>query len=468
MPDFPAQDALHLLNRLTWGVRAVDVAKLQNMGKAAFLEQQLRPENLPDPAVRDFMGKYPILSAPYPNLLRAVEKDDNYQIYYDFIWARMYRAAYSERQLFERMVEFWTDHFNVPTADELIADKIWDDREVIRRHAMGKFRDLLIASASSPAMIQYLNNDDNVKAHPNENYAREVMELHTLGVDGGYTEKDVRELARILTGWTVHEGMDNGFRFDKAEHDLEAKTFLGVKFAAGRGIEEVLQALDLLASHPSTARYISTKLIRRFVNDTPPPSLISSTEKVFLQSGGDIPAVLRHIFNSAEFMASGSSKFRRPIEFVVAAVRTLDLKPSKVGIAAFSISSNPSEFLYDHLSSMGQIPFNWFPPNGYPDSASAWFSTNGLLYRWQFAFDLTRPDAEDDPGYRFKMPQALARASTPESLVDQAAGMVLYRALPEPDRRALIAHAQKQWEDGTPPAAEILSLLIASPHFQWI
>ncbi|MCS6872910.1 MAG: DUF1800 family protein, partial [Anaerolineae bacterium] len=176
----------HVINRLTWGARPDDLEKIRELGIEGYIEWQLHPEQIPDPAIDQLFQAEPVLQASYHQAKRI--EQDNWQLSYKLMWTRLYRAAHSQRQLYERVVEFWTDHFNVPISDSAV-EKLLDDREVIRKHALGRFRELLFASAQSPAMLYYLNNDSSSKEHPNENYAREVMELHTLGVDGGYTEQ---------------------------------------------------------------------------------------------------------------------------------------------------------------------------------------------------------------------------------------------------------------------------------------
>lgn len=276
---------IHVLNRLTFGPRPADVERIHQMGISGWIEWQLDPEAIEDPISDRIFTDAPVLLMNYNDASRF-QVQNEYRVGYILAWTRMARAVYSERQLFERVVEFWTDHFNIPMEDFAV-EKLIDDREVVRNHALGRFREMLIASAQSRAMLYYLNNDSSTKEHPNENYAREVMELHTLGVDGGYTEQDVKELARILTGWTVRESRD-GFYFDADAHDMGEKTFLGRTFAAGRGIEEGLEALDMLVRHPNTAVFIATKLCRRFVSDFPPESLVTSTAQVFTETDGDI------------------------------------------------------------------------------------------------------------------------------------------------------------------------------------
>jgi len=451
-------EAMHLLNRVTWAVRPEDAAKIGQMGSTAYIDWQLAYEAIPDPIVTAFLKAQPIVNLTYSQMAQlAMQKNGDDQINAAVSWARVYRAAFSERQLFELMVEFWTDHFNIPILD-LSAEKAVDDREVIRKHALGKFRGFLLASAQSPAMISYLNNDANVKAHPNENYAREVMELHTLGVDGGYTERDVREVARAFTGWGIRDGQSNPFYFDNDAHDSDAKTILGHTLPAGRGIEDVLNVLDILAMHPATARFISRKLVRRFVSDTPPQSLVDSTAQVFSTTDGDIRQVMRHLLTSTEFMASTGQKFRRPLDFVVAMLRLTRPK-----------LDTPDPIL-EMLYTMGQSPFSWHPPNGYPDSAHAWMNTNGLLKRWNAALAFV-DDSTVEMGIHHSFDTLIPTASTATTLVDQAARLILGGAMMAVDRQQVLNYVIN---DGPLTAeqlpikrAGVIGLLMASPYFQW-
>jgi len=452
---------VHYLNRLTWGIRPQDLEQIRNMGISAYLEWQLTPERIDDPLVDAFVGARRFLTMT-PQELQAVADDQYGQVYETALWARLYRAAFSERQLYERIVEFWTDHFNIPIPD-LLARKIIDDRDVIRRYAMARFRDLLFASAQSPAMLEYLNNAVSNKDHPNENYARELLELHTLGVDGGYTEQDVYEVARAFTGWTI--GSDGMFFFDSDNHDSDPKTILGVSLPAGRGIEDGLQVLDIVANHPATARFISTKLVRRFVQDDPPASLVESTAAVFTQSAGDIRAVLRHLLTSGEFLASAGQKFRRPLDFVIAALRALS--PAVQIDAPYN--------LIVALEGMGQVPYSWHPPDGYPERAEAWINTNGLLERWNFALNMSAAGEGYFSGLALNTEILVPQVETVGALVDAAAERVLHSPLGSADRDTLIAYVSRQ-NDANQRVTDnlrreklpgLLGLLIASPYFQW-
>lgn len=452
---------LHVLNRVTWGARPADREAIQARGTTGYIDWQLDYENIPDPLVDDFVGARRILSMGIDELNR-VAADDYGTVLNVALWSRIYRAVYSERQLYERMVEFWTDHFNVPIPDYL-GDKIIDDRDVIRRHALGYFRDLLLASAQSPAMLYYLDNAVSEAEHPNENYARELMELHTLGVEGGYSEEDVVEVARALTGWTVRDGV--GFTFNSDMHDFGDKTILGQTFPSGRGIEEGLQLLDMLASHPSTARFISGKLCRRFVSEQPPTELIDSTAQVFLDSQGDLKAVMRHLLNSEAFMAAEAQKFRRPLEFLIAALRAL-----QPGLQI----DNPEALIYT-LEPMGHLPFFWHPPNGYPDAGMAWMNTNGLLHRWNTALQLGLAGDGYFPGVALNLDRVVPEAATVGQLVQVAADRLLLRTLPDETFEQMVILILERFEPDAALSAPLrqqqlpvlVGMLLASPHFQW-
>ncbi len=306
--------------------------------------------------------------------------------------AALLRAVYSERQLNELLVDFWENHFSIyaqKDADRLLLTGF--DREAIRPFTLGRFRDLLGATAHSPAMLYYLDNWQSsvLRKYPaangkparqtggiNENYARELMELHTLGVDGGYTQKDVQEVARCFTGWTIRKPNEEGlFVFNPAAHDNGEKIVLGQKISAGGGIKDGERVLDILASHPSTARFIATKLARRFISDNPPAAIINRAAAVFLKTDGSISETLRAIINAPEFFSPAAyrSKVRSPFEYAAAAMRAL------------SAETDGQRPVLDWVARMGQPIFGRLTPDGFPDRADEWLSTGALLERFNFA-----------------------------------------------------------------------------------
>jgi len=317
---------------------------------------------------------------------------------------RLTRDIYSNTQLLEVMTDFWLNHFNVflHKNDETPSYLVSFERDVIRPHALGKFEDLLEATAHSPAMLLYLDNSSsmgpdspsaekakiNAAKHPNakkqspeglnENYARELMELHTLGVNGGYTQTDVTQVARILTGWTVEKPQrGGGFTFDSNRHEPGTKKVLGKKFK-DKGEEEGQQLLHMLASNPATARFLSRKIAIRFVGDDPPEALVARLAKSYLSSGGDISKVLQTLYRSPEFWTADTyrDKVKTPLEFIASAARTSNLT---------ALSMEP---LVNALRDMGMPLYGSVPPTGYSWQASTWVSTGALVNRMNFALTL--------------------------------------------------------------------------------
>ncbi|MGH7930224.1 MAG: DUF1800 domain-containing protein, partial [Candidatus Binatia bacterium] len=334
----PEQKTFHLASRTTFGPTPEDLEQVSRVGFSEYLERQLRPEAIPDSFVEDQVAglKTMRLSSAelfdlYPPANVAKQRGMTEQmsmsgprvVILELQQARLLRAVYSRRQLYEVMADFWSNHFNIfaaKGADRWLVTSY--DRDTIRPHALEKFKDLLLATAQSPAMLFYLDNwlsaapnhgarlgPNSRKRGLNENYAREIMELHTLGVDGGYTQQDVHEVARCLTGWTIRRPRGNGeFVFDPRIHDKGEKVVLGTRIAPGGGVEDGMRVIDILARHPATARFIGTKLARRFISDDPPASIIDRAAETFRQSDGDIAAVLRTILGSQEFVAPAAYK----------------------------------------------------------------------------------------------------------------------------------------------------------------
>jgi uncharacterized protein (DUF1800 family) len=374
----------HLLNRLTYGPtpfsrgEAMRLAEDRDKRIEAFVERQLHPGEIEDIACERSVRRLETLRLPVGELF---EYKADYLLE-ELTRSTVLRATYSNRQLQEVMVEFWTDHFNIDSSKgDCRWLKTWDDREVIRRHGLGNFRDLLEASAMSPAMLWYLdgraNRVSSPEDKPNENYARELLELHTLGVDGGYTQRDVMEVARCLSGWTVRsdEWFGQGeIRFVSEWHDNTEKEVLGQRISAGGGPGDLNRVLDLVASHPSTARHIATKLCRKFISDAPPAGAVDRVAKVFRDTQGEIASCLRTLFASQEFLDARGAKFKRPFRFLVSSLR------------AVGAESEGSPGLYDYLLRMGHAPFQYPTPDGYPEESSPWMGT--LLWRWKFAVAL--------------------------------------------------------------------------------
>jgi uncharacterized protein (DUF1800 family) len=431
---------LHALNRLGFGARPGLVEQIEKTGLENWIQAQLHPENIGDPMVDAHLAQLPALPLNAAALLdqyppqdiaakRLGMKVEDYQkhlqdlakqlgginslpfkdpneIVNDVMQAKMIRAVYSERQLAEQLSDFWFNHFNIFIYKD--TDRwylIPYERDAIRPHVLGKFRDLLEATAKSPAMLFYLDNSssadphafDRLRQHPvharpgeklpplggkrglNENYGRELMELHTLGVDGGYKQEDVIAVARAFTGWTIESPRENPvFYFDERIHDPDPKRVLGKNIKAG-GIKDGEQVLGLLVKNKHTARHISQQLAEHFVSDDPPPALVARMAKTFEKSKGDIRAVMTTMIYSPEFWSRAAfrAKVKTPFELVASTARALGADVDQ-----------PLQ-LAQWVSRIGEPLYQCLTPNGYSDKAAAWVSTGALLNRVNFAVALT-------------------------------------------------------------------------------
>jgi uncharacterized protein (DUF1800 family) len=399
------------------------------------------------------------------------------------------RAALSDRQLLEVMTVFWENHFSV-SADKMPHPfSLVDYDRAIRAHALGKFRDLLGAVATSPAMLFYLDNhqsaldslhpnatewkiEERRAAHPplgdtslihmvkrrrsgiNENYARELMELHTLGVDGGYTQKDVQEVARCLTGWSVENFLFGGtFAFQPMLHDAGEKTVLGVQIPGGRGIEDGQQVLDILARHPSTAHYIAKKLVVHFVSDSAPPALVERAAKTYLRTDGDIREVMRTIITSPEFndRAAYRTKVKTPFELVASILRATNAAPDTTQQNAQIIAR------------LGQPIFGRATPDGWPDQGAAWMNTGALLNRVNLGAQVGSNQIANIAIPTWKPGQALLDAA-PEKQVDGIIDALLSGDTSPETRSAMLA---VQTPAGTPQRiGDLVAIAIGSSDFQ--
>ena len=400
-PEDSAAVQMQVLNRVTWGASRSSFAEIQKTGTAQFLARQLYPSgeaSLP----RDIQARIDAMTIsqrPMAELAREMaekrrafqglspeERKPAQQAYQQALTRlgreaqtrMLLRALYSPQQLKEQMTWFWMNHFSVfqfkLNVRALVADY---EEQAIRPHALGRFRDLLGATVRHPAMLLYLDNARNAAGHLNENYARELMELHTLGVDGGYTQRDVQELARVLTGFGVAVPAGAPYRFYPRRHDWGEKRLLGHTLGgnARGGEPELDQALDLLARHPSTARFISHKLAVFFVADDPPPALVERMAQTFLATDGDIAATLATMFRSTEFRASLGGKFKDPLHYVVSALRlALDEQPVP----------DPQPVL-GAVALLGEPLYARPTPDGYPLTRTDWASPGQLATRFDVA-----------------------------------------------------------------------------------
>jgi uncharacterized protein (DUF1800 family) len=484
---------IHLLNRVTFGARAVDIDRVERIGVDRFIDEQLHPDQIADDQLeaqirdlravaitpRGFALEYyqpmtvarqefsatqristspparlpylrwhlqPIAAMSLPGGAKAVTtlaqpavtpeearfQRMNQQVFDELQAQKLLRAVFSERQLQEVLTDFWFNHFNVDVRKieerPIVAAY---EREIIRPRVFGRFRDLLEATATSPAMLVYLDNW--LSAAPkakgpglNENYGRELLELHTLGVDGGYTQRDVVDVARCFTGWTLanpHDGL--GFVFKPPMHDRGEKRVLGHRIKVGRGVEDGEEVLDILARHPSTARFIATKLVRRFVADDPPRALVDRAARTFRRTDGDLREVMRTILTAPEFSSAAArrAKVKSPLEYVASALRASD-----------ATVRNPRPFA-GTIAALGEPLYQSQPPTGYVDRMETWINTGTLIDRMNFAF-------------------ALAANGVNAATIDRAGAEDAVRRV-IPDVSA---------EDGSPTVR--LALLLGSPAFQ--
>ena len=513
-PGAPTDDrtAIHVLNRLGFGPTPTAIERVKRMGVRAYIEGQLHPERIDDGAMtarlagfttvtkstRDLAEDYFVpammerreqqrraardggpptdagTSGPQKRTPEQMELARMQRtVIGELSQQRILRAAYSERQLEEVMVDFWMNHFNVFVGKGQVRQYLTEyERDMIRPRVLGKFRDLLGATAASPAMLFYLDNWQSTAAPDaptsadadrtraplrrrrslpdvntvmrrrglNENYARELMELHTLGVDGGYTQKDVQEVARAFTGWTIaNPRLGGAFRFEPRLHDDGAKVVLGHRIKPGGGRKDGEQVLDLLARHPSTARFIATKLAVRFVADEPPSALVTRAADGFKATDGDIREVVRVIVTSPEFFASQRAKTKNPFEFVVSAVRvsTLDV-------------TNALPFVQS-LRDLGMPTYGAQPPTGYSEKADAWINSGALLNRMNFAVALTSGQMRilgSAAPYRTATADETRRSLFATALANDVS----------PSTATTVAKA--------PTAAQVAALTLGSPDFQ--
>ncbi len=435
-----------LLRRANFGITRDELVRAKALGFSKYLEEQLRPSMIDDRDVAAFVAtNYPTLRMTPEELYGA----DQGKVSNEIQEATIYRAAFSKRQLYERMVEFWSDHFNIDR-DKVGYLKTTDDRDVIRKHALGKFPALLKASAHSAAMMRYLDQPDSRRGNINENYAREIMELHSVGVEGGYTQQDVNELARVLTGWTVSgRGI---FTYDAQIHDFGPKSVLGKTIpatAVGKGLAgkgEADAIIDSLALHPKTAHYIAIKMTKFLLQYDPTDAMVAAVEAEFTKTKGDIPSMVRVILTEQNLMVA-PVKYKRPFHWAVAAVRSL-------GPSVTSVS-----LIRGLVDNMGHSLFSWETPDGYPDKMEFW---SGLvLARWNAANSIS---SQTGATFNFNVtPFVGTTAETGAALiVDQLFGGEVTESF-----RTRLADFLRPAPTNTARVREAVGLALSSSQFQW-
>jgi uncharacterized protein (DUF1800 family) len=559
------QKVLHVLNRLGFGPRPGDVEQVQKIGLDAYIRKQLFPETIDDSAADKALASLDTLNMDsqhlmveyYGDIRRFIEQQresgdpeemklrygidspktpapagpshkpappkpddlaqrDALRCIGELQQGKIIRAVLSERQLNEVLVDFWSNHFNIDVRKgHCRALKVADDRDVIRPHVLGKFRDLLEASAHSPAMLVYLDNAENSVARqrsdiemklidmyvqkrlgmaakgivsdkegPNENYGREILELHTLGVDGGYTQKDVQEVARCFSGWGVNPSQGT-FEFRAIRHDKGEKIVLGHVIPAGGGVEDGEKVLDILAAHPSTAKFISRKLCQRFVSDDPPAELVDRVASIFTLSGGDLRKVVEAIVTSPEFFSRNAyqSKIKSPFEYAVSAIRAtggqfIDFPApwdkargtiegaATLGYGNDRLSSEKKKTVNWLIHEMGEPLFAYTAPTGYPELSFKWVNPGALIDRLNFAMALTEQNVSD---VRFDPATLLKGADTdqPQVVLDRLSDAILHGQMNDATRKTLANRAlPAEGVAGTVNVAKLTALILGSPEFQ--
>ncbi len=455
-PDASVQwrdPVLRLVRRITMGLEPGEVALARQLGYAGYLEYQLNAAAIDDTACDQMLAtRMPLLAQPWAQLRAS----DGGEIYNQLADAALYRAAFSKRQLKERMVEFWTDHFNIRYYDDVQYRKAVDDRDVIRAHALGKFPDMLRASAHSPAMLLYLNQNSSRKPTPNQNYAREIMELHTVGVDGGYTQNDVAQLSRILTGWTFTDST-GVFSFNRNFHDFTAKTFLNTEFpampsnanAATMKSEGDL-AITMLLNHPSTARYIALKMAGWLLTHTPSTAVVDAAAATYTATGGDIKAIIRTILTGKNLMAA-PAKYKRPFHLAASTLRGMGAEVANIRTAR------------QRLSNMSMAPFEWEQPDGYPDRISWWSGLATQRFNWAtyIAGQDSTANVRVNVTTKYRAP-----VNTPDGVLDQINQRMFGGEMPASLRVSLNTYLRAgTFNDAR--VRETLALAASSQEYQW-
>ena len=478
----------HLLRRATYGPTPALITSVTKTGTKKWLEAQLRPSSIPDPAGDALRRLYPesqwTIGQVYQQVKAGKVERFGWDVMIPLSQYSLGMATWSSRQLYELMVEFWSNHLNVANP----SDSVWDnrqhyDRAVIRANAMGKFSTMLAASAAHPAMLNYLNQADSTKYAPNENYGRELLELHTVGVDGGYTEAMVLDSARIMTGYTLQDDEDRpGYRefaYNRSIHWTGRVRVLGFAHANtssdGRAVANAY--LSYLAHHPATAKRIARKLAVRFVSDNPPAALVNRLAAVYLKYDTAIVPVLRVLLTSAEFKAARFQKVKRPYEDMIATLRTLGyglLPPTRPAAAR---RSGPQALLW-RSGQLQQAPLAWSQPDGYPDVAVAWTAGGGLLERWNMHLGLAAgwwpaKDAIVVPAAKGLLPP-LTSSLTYGRLVDSLALRLTGLTLPASHSAAVLTFIGKRPTDPvrsgdrwiTWDLVRLIALMLDTPNHQ--
>jgi len=475
----PGALGARLINRITFGISAEEVTLFNSLGYTGYLEYHLNHIAIADTYVESRLTGG-VSGIPALNTLsftgeQIAAANNPSQQTNELIEAVMIRAVYSKRQLFERMVDFWSDHFSLDVNTTLVAFlKPLDDRGTIRANALGTFGAMLNASARSPAMLNYLNNDLSRATGINENYARELLELHTVSPESGYTQADVIAVARCFTGWTLYSGSANPsnlrytFRYNAAFHDNAAKVLspafnltgsTAVTIPANQpAMKDAQDVLDILARHPSTAKFIATKLCRRLLGEACPQDIIDQVKATYLDNGlgqvGDIKSMLRIIL-APNVLYTSPLRLKRPFHLFMSVLRSLPITITTTGS------------LRTRLSRAGHLPFNWGPPDGYPDTLEYW---SGLqLPRWNFPVELVPATAATGSGIgglSVDVATLLAGTTTAAQIMDRIDQVVFRGEMDASNKSRILTYlastaVTQQFRN------EAVALSMAVPAFQW-
>ena len=439
-----------LVRRITNGLDTTEQSIAASLGFKGYLEKQLNYDLIPDPDTDK------VVASRWPKMFwteaQLMDDQDQYDQYLQLVYSTVYRAVYSRKMLYERMVEFWSDHFNV-SADKVGAPLLTTFiQKNIRRHALGKFGDLLKSTAHSAAMLNFLDNDDNTAESPNINYSRELHELHTVGSDGGFNGKDLHEAALVLSGWTWSwwSGSYNRgrFKFEIDDHAAGTKHVMGQTYVES-GQNEGEAMLDYLSKHPNTAKFITKKLIKWFLGETVPADVWTAAQQTFLSSGGDIKAVLRVIITEKNLMAA-APKYKRPAHLLYSAFRGCKSRAYQFGA-----------ILYGPLNEAGHVPFDWFAPDGYPDRFEYWAPSQ--LPRLNMAFRIAGNYISD---VVTDIEKQFGNDRTPTGCLNTINKALFGGEMSSADRDALFDYLKKQViSDDRLHGA--VALALACPSFQW-
>lgn len=457
--------ALHVARRLTYGITPGTLAAVKELGIAGWIDRQLSPASIPDHVCDRYLERFPLLGLGPAEVASKVPVGSFEQMS-EMQSAAVVRAAWSERQIFELVCELWWNHFNVGIPNSDVWNLCGLHERILKRGALGKFSDLLASVVRSPAMLVALNQTESVHDDPNENYAREMMELHTVGV-GNYSEEDVSQASLLLTGLGLTpDGCS--FAFSASNHYVGPVKVMGFRDAnssASGGLAVIERYLSYLAHHPGTARHLATKLATRFVSDSPSPSLVSALAATYLENDTAIVPVLKHLFSTSEFFESAGAKMRRPVEQVAASLRVLDYRLATDGTCDISD-------LAFALEIMGQAPMGWPQPNGYPDTAGDWVSASFFQSAWGVHIRLAGgwwTEVLAFPGVlELLQNPPVSRASG--TVLDALSRRLLFQTVAPSHRAALLAFMQRSEHepigaDGLANLDMVAKAVLDSPYF---